>query len=112
MLERPGIPFFVTHDTAKAIVEGRDLEGDAVHVSVKATELTEHGLSSLSVITHAEEVNDKFMRYSFEGVPVFVHILKKGNRTTDTADLVMYAYETYRVPNPFKEYWESRNLIV
>lgn len=55
--------------------------------------------------------NDKGYEYTFEGIPVQIHVIKKKWPELENLDIRRYKMDEFRFPNPFEKYWMHRNFV-
>lgn len=110
MMDRIPMPFVLINDTAESVINHKDLSGDGVHIGVRDTDWNGTGLNILAVLMNAEETDKHKVKYSHNGVPIYVHIYKN-HPTLQSPDYVVYAHESWRVPNPYSEFLTVRNTL-
>jgi len=57
------------------------------------------------------EDEDGFLRWKHDGIPVEIQIVKRKYECFQRPDFVIYKYEFYKIPNPWKGYWKIRGII-
>lgn len=55
--------------------------------------------------------NEKGYEYSFENIPIQIHIIRKKWPVLENLDMRFYKIDEFRIPNPFEKYWRQRNLV-
>jgi hypothetical protein len=134
IFERASCPFFLLGETARSIVEDGALDGSEIEIGIKAQHATKEALSALNtvlsdlelLIANNWEIQDKGwgtghfietrntakkLRFMSEDVPVTVKIIRKKYSFLEYLDNVVYAFDDYKVPNPFDKYYKVRGII-
>lgn len=102
--ERSSLPFFLVKETAESVMKQHDLKGDKIDVGVRDMEW--RGGSERIFKTfmgEAEIETDSEAIYTFEGVPIVVHIYPDHECLRQT-DNILYKNEDFRVPNPYSQF--------
>lgn len=109
--ERGQLQVFLIKDTAKQVIAQEDLSGDKITVGVRRNEwdsgqgriaqtFLEHELNAKAVEKDGEVI------YDCHGVPIIIK-LYEDNPCLNSFDMVFYKYETFHLPNPYKEFVEK-----
>lgn len=112
ILDRAVVPFLLLGDVAKQMDEG--------YVGFEASEL-EIGIKRRDFSQGAREIIEMLIpgiilegnRYSFEveGVPVTIRIIERNYTFLQNPDTRHFYLGVFRLPNPFKAYWQVRALL-
>jgi len=57
------------------------------------------------------EPDERGYHYSFEGIPIYVRLIKRKYSFFDKPDMGYYKVDEFMLPNPWSDYWKVRNLI-
>ena len=55
--------------------------------------------------------NERGYEYSFEGIPIYIRLIKRHYAFFDKPDMGYYKVDEFMLPNPWSDYWKIRNLI-
>lgn len=105
VMDRASMGMFLVYNTADAALKNRDLEGDMVHVGVRKLEWDAGGKRIIDALVQSEEDDGNLAKYTFNGVPIYVHIFND-HPVIRSTDQLMYEREFFKVPNPYKEFLE------
>ena len=108
LFSRANVNFFLLGNTAKCAKENKLLEGDSVTIGIRALDVQERSLGILEAFQRADTINDSEIKYTIDGVPVIVKIIRSSEPMFTNCDTFMYQYEFFSIPNPFDEYWKNR----
>lgn len=104
--ERPAMPFFVIGDTAKSVLEHKELTGDKITVGVRDMIWLSGAKSIFDTYIQPKEVDgDKYTYIADNGVPVEVHVFKD-DVCISSPDSKMYYNEVFQLPNPYSRFEE------
>lgn len=114
--------FYIWHptlDTAKGIKEG-NLAVEKLTAAIHQRHYTKEVQSAIKTqldywqsrkISEPYEMTDDVIRFTYEGVPVEIKILKKRYKFFDYPNPVNYNYDDFRLANPFEKYWPARFIV-
>lgn len=108
LFSRANMPFFLLDETAKYARENKLMEGDHITCGIRAVDFQTRSLGILEAFQHADSIENNEIRYTVEGVPVTVKIIKSSEPMFTNPDTFMYQYEFFSIPNPFSLYWKNR----
>lgn len=112
LFSRPNLPFFLLEDTAESVVENRPLKGECITVGIRDVDFQERPLSIMEAFFVADRIGKDYIRYTYENVPIMVRVMKDEQGIFTNTDYKIYNHESFRVPNPFGTYWESRTQFI
>jgi hypothetical protein len=55
--------------------------------------------------------NERGYEYSFEGIPVYIRVIKRKYAFFEKPDQKFYKVDDFMLPNPFNAYWRIHNLV-
>ena len=102
--------YLVMGEASKCLYEGRGLDCDGIDIAIERRYLTPEVMSTFKTWVKGE-IKDNGFEYEFESVPVRVKFIDGMYDYFKFADQRFYGPETYKIPNPFREYWEEREAI-
>lgn len=111
IMERAVMNFVVLDEVAKAMYENQPLKARELDIGVLRQDLTQYGSATLEMLEPSLEFHKKTAGFNHNGVPVVMWILDNNMECFKNPDTVFYEVTTFKIPNPFKHYWKSRNLI-
>ncbi len=82
----------------------RNLSGRGITVGIRDVDFQHTSLSIMETFYLADEIGSNFIKYTHEGVPVLVKIIKDVDGMFTNTNSVQYDYEYFQVPNPFDKY--------
>ena len=113
--------WYPTLDTARAIKENNpDLMGDKITGAIAKRYLTDDVKSAIKAqldywqdrqISEPYTMNDDVIRWSFNGIPIELKILKRRYNFFEYFDPVTYNYDDYKLANPWSKYWTARFIV-
>ncbi len=113
--ERATMNFFLVKDTARQVISGSPLSGDRITIGIRRMEWNggQQGVFK-AFMDHEkmipEEISKDLLKYTYHGVPVYLGIYEE-NPTLSGLDIVVYAYDTFNIPNPFSLFCEKYDTI-
>lgn len=111
MLERSMISFILLDDTAKQVKEDQKLKLEEISVGILKKDLTQSGFSMLRSLVSDLYVSDDNLSYKYKGVTIVIWIIHRNYKFFQAPDTVFYEIENFRIPNPFKQYYNARYLV-
>ena len=115
MLEMAMLPYVLLGDIAKAMVDGHDgISGDDIFVPVIEVGLYQRNMTPevLSLFrTWKFNQTDYGYTYTFSGVPVELHVIKRRYNFFEQPDQRFFGPDVFTIPNPFDKYWKARFII-
>jgi len=114
LMERSLTSYIVVGEVAKCMVEKKLLDANKVEVVVKPHGMIEEARRTIKTFFFEGDglvEDDKGMHYTKNGVPVYIHLLKRKYKFFKNPDRVVYNYADYLIPNPFDLYWKSRHFV-
>lgn len=119
ILGRALCPFVLLGQTARDIVDGKQLTGNKITVGVESKHLTKEAVGTLKVYLKKDMPTTlKSFDYEPSGVPkykimprVYVKVIKKRWKFLKNKDYKFHLNTEYLVPNPFKNYWKAKGLV-
>lgn len=108
LFSRANMPFFLLDETARCAKENKTMEGDQVTVGIRQVDFQERALGILEAFKKADLIGEHEIKYTVEGVPTIVKVIKSSEPMFTNPDTFMYQYEVFSIPNPFAEYWKNR----
>lgn len=97
---------FLVYNTAEDVLQHKQLQGDGVHVGVRKMEWTTGSKPILDAFLNAPiEVTEKYSKYIYEGVPVYIHIFDE-DQCIKSTNQVMYENEYFMLPNTYKQFMD------
>lgn len=125
ILGRCMLPYVVLKDTAYDIVKGPEKLGisKGVYLGVEKRYMTPEVWSSLRTFSAHDKsgfismMDDyketpKGFEWKFQGVPIYVQVIKRNYKFIRNPDFKFFRLEEYRIPNPFDNYWKARMFVV
>jgi len=112
-LNRSQIPFFLLSETAKQARDGflGGFDGD-ITVGVLKKDYTKSGSSILKMLLPRHtDYDDKLIKLNYNGINVEIKIIYRNYQFFKNTDIVIHSLSDFCLPNPFNNYWKSRNLI-
>lgn len=80
------------------------LSGDKVTVGIREVDFKHTSLTIMEAFFLAEDIGENYIKYTFEGVPILVKIMRDEDGMFTNTNSVQYDYEYFNVPNPFDRY--------
>lgn len=111
IMERALTPFMVLDDVAKSLYENKPLDAREVDIGIMRKDLTRFGSTTLEMIQPDLEFHKKTAGFDHGSVPVVFWIIDSDMECFKRPDQVFYEVTTFKIPNPFPEYWNKRNYI-
>lgn len=113
LLERSMIPFMLLGETAEALFlfEAPVFEGNLVHIGVLKRHLTDSTYSTLKSLAKEYYADDNIFKFEYKGVPIEIDIIHNQYPFFQNLDSKFYALTTFRIPNPFEEYYKWKDQI-
>lgn len=114
LLGRVLVPFVLLKETARSVHDNEVLGGTAVDVGVRDLDLHESALRTIKSFTFEGGFNKTPHGYEYlsHGVPVRITMLSKKWKFMENPEMAFYGPATYMLPNPFRDYWKVRQLVV
>ncbi len=116
LFDRALCPFMFAGETGKTMREGQ-IAGNKIEVVVnskdfegRTEELFKTMINEMFPKLNIDRQNG-FMKWEFEGVPIEVRIAHRKYPCLLNSDMIFYKYDTFKIPNPWAEYWPIRGLI-
>lgn len=107
LFERARAQFFLDRDTLVQVNNHLELDGDRVTVGVKRAELTEGAREVMQSYMPAHSWTDSDIQYIISNVPVHIKIYPNDIVELTNPETVVYAYETFNIPNPVKTFLQK-----
>lgn len=85
-------------------MDGKKLSGTKVTVGIRDLDFQHTSLSIMEAFYLADEVGENYIKYTYEGVPILVKIMRDDDGMFTHTNSVQYDYEYFQVPNPFDRY--------
>ncbi len=105
--DRANVVMFLVNHTAEDALNNLEPGGISIDVGVRREEWVSGGRRLLDAFLGDPIIEDeKHAEYLHEGVRVNIFNYEK-NPCTDQPDSINYMYETFRIPNPYKEFKEK-----
>jgi len=119
ILDRAAIPCLVLGDVANTLFlqDDSELKAPKIEIGIKKTEMTTDHVGMLNDLLRGNsaveelEFSNKYIRFVYKEVPIFIKVIKNRYKFIDDPDLRMYFIEEFKIPNPFQQYWKMRNFI-
>lgn len=108
-LDRCQINFIVLGEAAHAVYFDHPLKGFKVVFGVMQRHAVPNLVSVLKVLEPTLEMMTDGWKFTYERVPVYCKIITKNYRTLTDPDIRFYGFDSWRIPNPFLEYWKCEN---
>lgn len=114
ILERAQIPFFLLDEIAKKIWEDElpTLNIREIDIGILEKHLTDSCYKILKMIEPTIEKHHKTYSFNYKDVPVILWIINSDYDVFRNPDFKWYTTTQFRLPNPFKIYWNKRDVIV
>lgn len=112
ILSRCSIPFVVLGDAAFQMYNNMPLSGHRIVLGVMERHAMPECTSLIPTIEPNVEQQTDGWRIVFEQVPVYIKIITKDFNTLKEPDVIFSHYESWRIPNPFNEYWKGPHLDI
>lgn len=115
VLEMASLPYVLLGETARAMMDGKDgiaendLNVDIIEVGVFQRNMTPEVLSLFK--TWKFEKNEKGYTYKMGNVPIQLVVVQRRYKFFDNPDQRFYGPDTFKLPNPFENYWKARFII-
>lgn len=107
LFERARAQFFLDRDTLVQVNNHLELDGDKITVGVKRAELTEGAIEVMQTYMPAHSWTDNEITYIINNVPVEIKIYSNDVLELTNPETIVYAYETFNVPNPVKTFLQK-----
>ena len=113
ILQRSQIPFFLLDEVAKKIWETDlpQLNIREIDIGIMERHFTESGRKILQMLEPDIEKHNKTYSFKFNKVPVVIWIINSEYDVLQNPDFRWYTTSEFRIPNPFKVYWNKRDII-
>ena len=105
--ERCLLPFCVAGQTARDMVDEKELSGGEVSLAVQKKHLTHEVWSTLRTLVPKHTLIDNRIELIYEGVPIRVEIKENDDPYITNPDFKFFWSWEYKIPNPFEEYWKT-----
>lgn len=105
------LDFFPMNNTAYQMINDLRLEGDKIQLGVREKDLAPTTLETLKIAVPNIDITDKKIIMVHEGIPIEVRIIKKHYRVLDNLDQILYAYETFWIPNPIESFMRMTRFM-
>ena len=110
-----------TFDTALAIKQQNGLlMKDKISGAIHQRYLTKDVKSAIKTqldywqdrkISDPYEMTDEWIKWTYQGVPVELKILKRRYSFFEHPDPVTYNFDDFKLANPFSKYWTARFIV-
>ncbi len=107
LLDRAQIPYVVLGTIAYQMRNNLPLCGHKVVLGILQRYAIKECTSLLGIIDPKIETLTDGYKTTLEGVPIFIKIVPKDYPTLMNPDIVFYAFDCWRIPNPFDSYWNG-----
>lgn len=104
LMDDAQLEFFPMNHTAEQMYNNIPLEGEKLTFGVKKSNLTETTIDLLKISRPSIDLGDKKIKIISNRVPVEIRIISYHYRVLDNLDTIVYAYETFLMPNPFEAF--------
>lgn len=113
VLERSSIPFMLLDETAHQIMktEMPTFRLSEISIGIMKRHWTESGKSIFNMIVPQAEETNMNISYTVGDVPVIMWIIEREFSFFQYPDVRFYFNSEFKIPNPWREYWKSRDLI-
>lgn len=109
-LDAATIPFFLDRSTLYSIMNHKALQG-SITLGVLRADAMDTALSILYEQESPVEIKENMILFNVSGVPVSIKIYESNDSMLKNTDTIFWGYDTWRIPNPYKKFWEMRNEI-
>lgn len=113
--------WYPTHETALAIKkQDGSLLKDKITGAIAKRYLTREVVSAIKAqldywqdrkISEPYVMNDDYIRWTYNGVPVELKILKRRYNFFENPDPVNYNFDNYKLANPFAKYLKAQYIV-
>lgn len=103
--------FFPMNNTAYQMINNQRLAGEKVQLGVRQKDLAPTTRSILKIAHPGIDIQDKKIIIIHEGIEIEVRIIKKHYRVLDNLDQIIYAYETFWIPNPIDSFMRMTRFM-
>jgi hypothetical protein len=104
------IEHFLLGETAVLAKVDADMLVDKIEIGILKKNFGETTQRLFKTFLPDAELGD-VIKFEKDGVPVEIKIISKHYAFFDHPDYVFYWADEYKIPNPFKKYWDTRFLI-
>jgi len=113
VFERALIPFFLLGDVARSVVDNRDMAvTDPIEIGILRKHYTEYARSTLPMFLPPDaKIGRKNITFTWDSTPVSVRVIDDHFSFLQNTDQVFYKITTFKIPNPFEEYWTNRDTV-
>lgn len=111
-MERAQIPFFLLEGIAKQVYDELPYFSlNQIDAGVSEKAVGETGKSFLKIVIPDIYINHNTISFFHNGVPIIIWIIYKKWKCLQNPDTKFYGVTSFKIPNPFKQYWKARFLI-
>ena len=105
--ERCLMPFCVAKQTAKDMVDEKELSGNEISLAVQKKYLTHEVWSTLKTLVPKHNFTGEYIELTFNGIPIRVELKENDDKYFSNPNFKFFWSWEYSIPNPFEEYWKE-----
>ena len=101
-------------DTAYSVYKNTFPKFNRINIGILEQDFHKFGRSVLKSITGVDELDIETSKVKFkhDGIPVHIRIVKKNYPFLKNPQDITYKMDTYKIPNPFEDYWRVYKLVI
>lgn len=112
MLERCMIPFVALDDLAHSFMYNEpSFKMEELSFGVMRRHWTESGRAMFRTLVKGADLTNVNVSFYYKSVPVVIWIIERDYAFFKNPDSKYYCATEFCIPNPFRDYWKSRDLI-
>ena len=101
-------------DTAYSIYNNTFPKYNYISIGILEPDFHTFGRSMLQSITGVEDltIETNKVKFKHDGIPVHIRIVRKDYPFLNNPQTITYKFDSYRIPNPFEDYWKIYRLVI
>lgn len=107
--DRGQLDMFLVGDTAKQVIAQEELSGDKITVGVRKNQwISGQGRIVRDYLQHElrRYIDERDPEFTYQGVPIVIKQYED-NPCLQSLNPIFYKYETFHIPDPYKEFVEK-----
>ena len=98
-------------EVAKQVYDGLvSLEASEIEIGMTRNGCNTYMRETLGTFYKHAVIGEDNIKFNIGEIPVTIHFLENDNRFIKHPDTRFFFAESFKIPNPFNEYWEERNI--
>jgi hypothetical protein len=112
VFDRALVPFILLGDVAKQMEEGYvGFEASEIEVGINQRDFSRNAMEIIQMLVPDLAIEGNHLYFEHDGVPIKIVIVQRKYAFLANPDLRYFYLGTFRLPNPFKNYWQVRALL-